>query len=439
MENQSIVSVSIENPPLFFVNVVMLSVLLFATHVLLLRSIRRQVYLPLAICLLCIAVIMSQPALAPLEVEWGIVALMLSLPAMLFLPPGFWCYARGLTSENSWRIADESRWHWLLPGLGAGVAVFALLMPADLKYQLLVLGDDKAVETLPGLLAYVVKGVLVLTFCLVLGWILQSGFYFVKTIRLLNRYRMRLKDIFASTENREIHWLTWLLIAVGLVWLGTAIDLVVDNLFFDTQPDLIWVNLVVLLMVWSLSVWGVRQKPGFEVIYDAPRLQASTKNTSEENVSDENNDKNQTSILQPEGEQSFRQGQSRKTTSENNKYQRSALSEQQSSRIASKIIQAMEDDKLYLDSSISLQKLAKHTATSSNYISQTLNETLTLKFFDFVNHYRVEAAKELLRDTDDTILAIAMNVGFNAKSSFYTAFKKETQQTPSAWRKENHR
>ena len=424
MENDAIATVSIDNPLLFFVNVVMLSVLLFTTHALLLRSLKSQVYLPLSICLLCIAMVMSFPALTPLAIEWRIVGLILSLPTMLLLPPCFWFYARGLTSEKKWHIADESRWHWLMPGLGALVAVFALSLPDDLLYQMLVLGDDEMLGERQGLLPFLLQGMLLLTFCLVLGWTLQSGVYFVKTVQLLNRYRSRLKDIFASTEDREIYWLTWLLAAVGIVWLGTAINLVVDNFFFDTKPDALWVNLVVLLMVWSLSIWGLRQKPGFEAIYDIQK-QKSPETTVEENDT-------QTFEIQPPQRLEIQN-----TLQENSKYQRSALNEHRSLRIANKITQVMEEEKLYLDPSISLQKLAKHTTTSSNYISQTLNETLGLNFFDFVSRYRVEAAKRLLRETDDTIIDIAMNVGFNAKSSFYTAFKKETQQTPSRYRKDH--
>lgn len=424
MENDAIATVSIDNPLLFFVNVVMLSVLLFTTHALLLRSLKSQVYLPLSICLLCIAMVMSFPALTPLAIEWRIVGLILSLPTMLLLPPCFWFYARGLTSEKKWHIADESRWHWLMPGLGALVAVFALSLPDDLLYQMLVLGDDEMLGERQGLLPFLLQGMLLLTFCLVLGWTLQSGVYFVKTVQLLNRYRSRLKDIFASTEDREIYWLTWLLAAVGIVWLGTAINLVVDNFFFDTKPDALWVNLVVLLMVWSLSIWGLRQKPGFEAIYDIQK-QKSPETTVEENDT-------QTFEIQPPQRLEIQN-----TPQENSKYQRSALNEHRSLRIANKITQVMEEEKLYLDPSISLQKLAKHTTTSSNYISQTLNETLGLNFFDFVSRYRVEAAKRLLRETDDTIIDIAMNVGFNAKSSFYTAFKKETQQTPSRYRKDH--
>lgn len=117
------------------------------------------------------------------------------------------------------------------------------------------------------------------------------------------------------------------------------------------------------------------------------------------------------------------------------KYQRSALDEQQSSRIAEKIEKSMRDDELFLDASLSLQKLAKHIFTSPNYISQTLNETLGMNFFDYVNKYRVDAAKRMLAQSDDTVLDIAMSVGFNSKSSFYTAFKKEAEQTPSQYRK----
>lgn len=80
--------------------------------------------------------------------------------------------------------------------------------------------------------------------------------------------------------------------------------------------------------------------------------------------------------------------------------------------------------------------LARHIGVSPNYVSQTLNDTVGDSFFDFVNSYRILDAQDLLRDTDQTVLAIAFEVGFNSRSSFYTAFKKVTGQTPTAFRKD---
>ena len=60
------------------------------------------------------------------------------------------------------------------------------------------------------------------------------------------------------------------------------------------------------------------------------------------------------------------------------------------------------------------------------------------EFFDYINEYRINDAKTLLKEqTDLTVLEILYKIGFNSKSSFYTAFKKETQQTPTKYRKSN--
>ncbi|WP_227009415.1 helix-turn-helix domain-containing protein [Pseudoalteromonas ulvae] len=91
--------------------------------------------------------------------------------------------------------------------------------------------------------------------------------------------------------------------------------------------------------------------------------------------------------------------------------------------------------RFFLDASLSLPKLAAHISSSANYISQTLNEVMRMNFFDYVNHYRVNAAKDRLLNSDETVIDIVMNTGFNAKFSFYTAFKKVTGMTPSAYRK----
>ncbi|WOI35276.1 helix-turn-helix transcriptional regulator [Tritonibacter scottomollicae] len=94
----------------------------------------------------------------------------------------------------------------------------------------------------------------------------------------------------------------------------------------------------------------------------------------------------------------------------------------------------MENDHLYRNPNLSLWDLSKHIGVTSNHLSQTLNETIGSTFFDYVNRWRVEEAANRVRDSSDTILAIAYDVGFNSKSSFYSAFKKHLGVTPSVLR-----
>ena len=58
-------------------------------------------------------------------------------------------------------------------------------------------------------------------------------------------------------------------------------------------------------------------------------------------------------------------------------------------------------------------------------------------FFDLVNDYRIEYAKTLLEKYQDqkvTVIAIAMESGFNSKTSFYLQFRKRTGTTPAKFR-----
>jgi AraC-like DNA-binding protein len=59
----------------------------------------------------------------------------------------------------------------------------------------------------------------------------------------------------------------------------------------------------------------------------------------------------------------------------------------------------------------------------AQYLSQTLNQTLQQSFYDYINEARIVAAKQLLQHTDDSVLNVALAEGFNARSSFYKAFK----------------
>lgn len=92
----------------------------------------------------------------------------------------------------------------------------------------------------------------------------------------------------------------------------------------------------------------------------------------------------------------------------------------------------------YLDSSLTIQDLAEQVKMPVKDLSALINLYMNKHFFDFINEYRIEKAKEILKDSsqkDLTILEILYQVGFNSKSSFSTSFKKHTGKTPTEFRK----
>lgn len=99
----------------------------------------------------------------------------------------------------------------------------------------------------------------------------------------------------------------------------------------------------------------------------------------------------------------------------------------------------MEKEKPYLDFELTLQKLAFQTNIPERELSILINHHLGKHFFDFINEYRINYAKVILENPDKkdiTVLEVLYQVGFNSKSSFYTAFKKNTNQTPTQFRKQ---
>lgn len=96
----------------------------------------------------------------------------------------------------------------------------------------------------------------------------------------------------------------------------------------------------------------------------------------------------------------------------------------------------MEEHKPYLSHQLTLSRLAEATGLPNYRISELLNKELGQNFFDFVNRYRIEEWKKRIQagESPQTIQEMAFIVGFNSKSSFNSAFKKHTGQTPSAFK-----
>lgn len=120
------------------------------------------------------------------------------------------------------------------------------------------------------------------------------------------------------------------------------------------------------------------------------------------------------------------------------KYAKSSLTAEDSHRIWKEVNRMMEEEKLYLNPEYRLNELAQRMDRSIHHISQVINQQQGGSFSDFLNGYRIREAQGLLksdRTRQLTILAIALEAGFNSKTTFYNAFKKETGLTPSQFMK----
>ncbi|MEZ4919592.1 MAG: AraC family transcriptional regulator [Saprospiraceae bacterium] len=119
------------------------------------------------------------------------------------------------------------------------------------------------------------------------------------------------------------------------------------------------------------------------------------------------------------------------------KYRNSGLTDEAAKSLLARLQSRMEEEQLYTEPDLSLERLADELQASKHHVSQVLNAFEGKSFFEYINHFRIEEAKRLLTEYDRSqmhIIEIAYKVGFNNKVSFNNAFKKDTGLTPSAYR-----
>lgn len=117
------------------------------------------------------------------------------------------------------------------------------------------------------------------------------------------------------------------------------------------------------------------------------------------------------------------------------RYVKSPLGAPIRQRIRRKLETMLADQGVYRRSDLSLQVLAGMLNESPHYVSQVISQELETSFYELINRYRIEDAKRRLREAPgETVLSIAMDVGFNSKSAFHAAFRRCTGTTPTSFR-----
>jgi len=228
--------------------------------------------------------------------------------------------------------------------------------------------------------------------------LLQLIAYAALVLRRLTKYQLKLKGVFSNAANLiELKWFRLLVLMIALTLL---VEIAAQLLYFTQEiPDIFYLvnNVLRALLVWSFAVWGLRQQP--ELMIELSKTKARNEPSA-------------------------------------GKYKNSAMSKVKLTEVAAKIRLVLESQKLYRDPNMSLRLLAEEVQVLPNYVSQALNTEIDETFFDYINQLRVQDAMQRLVSSDETVTRIAAEVGFNSRSSFYTAFRKTAGKTPAAYREE---
>ncbi len=226
------------------------------------------------------------------------------------------------------------------------------------------------------------------------GLHLQIILYAAAVIKAISVYRLKLKETFSSIENINLSW--WLLIFMTfmLMWLMDLGSWLI-SLIHITAPMLTYLltllSLIINFIFATTVVYkGLKQPEIFSGIEEKP------------------------------------------------KYAQSKLTKEQGQKHIKRLIRYMKTQKPYLEPALTLPELAESLSIHPRYLSQAINDALQQNFYDFVNSYRIEEAKQKFAnpaENDKTVLEILYEVGFNSKSVFNNAFKKYTGKTPSQYRK----
>lgn len=97
---------------------------------------------------------------------------------------------------------------------------------------------------------------------------------------------------------------------------------------------------------------------------------------------------------------------------------------------------SMEEEALYLNPKVTLADLASSVGTNRTYLSEYLNKSLNMSFYEYINSFRVKKAVEIMAESPRlTLNEIAEKSGFNSQSTFNRAFTKNLGMTPARYQK----
>jgi len=231
---------------------------------------------------------------------------------------------------------------------------------------------------------------------MLVGFMLSGIGYSVLSYRKLVQRNKVVEENFSYSKRINMNWLRYAILGIGSFSITAALVTVFREVLgfqFPFNADILFYSILVGFVVF-VGYSGIRQQDLFS-----------------------NTTSNKVELVKAESE-----------------YKKSSLKSELATKKHNEMLELMKTGKPYLNPKLTLSELAESLSVSSNHLSQIINQYEQVNFHDFVNKYRVE---EFIRNVQNnksySLLAHALDSGFNSKSSFNSVFKKFKSLTPSKY------
>ena len=234
-------------------------------------------------------------------------------------------------------------------------------------------------------------------------WAASSIFYYLRlSLRVINNHEAWVLKRFSNLKEITLLWLRKLIIYYRLLWVVWVPFVATFLLFFRFQ--LLYLSIVLALYFFMLTLVYLTLWIGLEAFGRGNLI-----------IVKHNEEK-----------------------AENKNFGRLTAHEIQS--LVERINKLMELEKVYLNENLSLREFALHLKADPNLISFILNSHMGGNFYDFVNRHRIEEVKNRLINPEYkhlSLLGIALESGFNSKTTFNRVFKQVMGITPTEFQKKS--
>ncbi len=308
------------------------------------------------------------------------------IPAATAISPLIYLYVKSITKSN-FKFQRAHLYHFIIP---ITLVIYRLTI---FTYDAMQPGFN---ETQNGMLKITVDEAIIQPIFMVVDFAVML-LYLAFTIQLYINYRQKIKQYFSNVFKLELNWIRNFLIVFTFLFLYSSLQTVIGSVIVDLgYQERWWLNLAMAICTIYVGLKGY--------FTDTTKLNKLNFSFSPKQISI------------PEDH--------------------SASKKEISQTSIEAIALLMEKEKPFLNPDLNLSELASQANLTRGQLSEIINSGFEMNFNDFVNSYRVNAFKSMLKEGKHkqlSLLGIAYECGFNSKATFNRVFKKLTSFSPTQY------